>query len=140
MTSLCLIFSVHVREPGEEASRVQMDRRIHSVERDDRGKIFMQLCNITWLNMHWFIISRHIYLLRNNWKIDIIFKLRDMIIFITISNIRCNYTMSKHLSTQVQYQGFCLKLIVLYALVSTTKTDINIEILISRLAPNQGSI
>ena len=46
LTSLCLIFSVHVREPGEEASRVQMDRRIHSVERDDRGKIFMQLCNI----------------------------------------------------------------------------------------------
>ena len=46
LTSRCLIFSVQVRDPGEEASRVQMDRRIHSVERDDRGKIFMQLCNI----------------------------------------------------------------------------------------------
>ena len=33
-----LFYSVHVREPGEESSRVQMDnRRIHSVERDDRG-------------------------------------------------------------------------------------------------------
>ena len=60
LTSLCLIFSVHVREPGEEASRVQMDRRIHSVERDDRGKMFVQLCNMKWLYMHWSIVSRHI--------------------------------------------------------------------------------
>ena len=46
LTSRCLIFSVQVRDPGEEASRVQMDRRIHSVERDDRGKMFVQLCNM----------------------------------------------------------------------------------------------
>ena len=35
-----MLYSVHVREPGEESSRVQMDnRRIHSVERDDRGNL-----------------------------------------------------------------------------------------------------
>ena len=38
--------SVHVREPGEESSRVHMDnRRIHSVERDDRGKCLAYVDN-----------------------------------------------------------------------------------------------